>query len=126
MFTRLFTEPDGTTTVVDYLTPDLIRAPYAASRTTKTIVHELLQSNATRVTHIPTSGRAGIFVAVFTEQEAATAALDWFTGPYLYLLVKAGASAAQTLFAVAGGELTIRQNLTGSWDVEIPYREVIE
>lgn len=125
MFTRLLAEPDGQTSVVDQLIPAIVKAPYSATRATRTIVHELLQSNATRVTHVPTSGRVGTFVAVFEAQEAAADALEWFTGPYLYLLEKEGASAAQTLFAVAGGELTIRQNLEGSWDVEIPYQEVL-
>ncbi|MFJ4999903.1 hypothetical protein ACIP5T_17255 [Microbacterium sp. NPDC088619] len=126
MFTRLFTEPDGDTTVIDYLTPTLVKGPYFASRSTRTIVHELLQSDVTRVTHLPVRGRAGTFVAVFTTSAAASAALEWFTGPYLYLFTKAGATAAQTLFAVSGGELSIRENADSSWDVEIPYREVIE
>src|SRR5690606_3016218 len=113
-------------TVVDYLTPDSVRAPYVASRATKTIVHELLQSNTTRVTHLPVSGRQGTFTAVFASQDDASAALDWFTGPYLYLFPKYGAVAAETLFAVAGGDLQILQNLDSSWDLIIPYREVVE
>lgn len=126
MFTRLHTQPDGTTTVIDYLTPDSVKAPYTASRAPRTIVHDLLQSEATRVTHLPVSSRTGTFVAVFTDQTAASAALDWFAGPYLYLFTKLGAIAAETLFAVTGGQLEIRQNLDNSWELSIPYREVIE
>jgi hypothetical protein len=126
MFTRLVIDANGETTVIDYLTPASIKAPYVASRGTKTIVHDLLQSEANRVTHLPASSRTGIFAAVFATQEDASAALDWFTGPYLYLLTKYGASAAETLFAVAGGSLQITQNLDGSWELSIPYREVIE
>lgn len=126
MFTRLFTAPDGDTTVIDHLTPTLVKGPYFASRSTRTVVHDLLQSNATRVTHLPVRGRSGTFTAVFDTQAAASAALEWFAGAYLYLFTKAGAPAAETLFAVSGGELAIRQNADSSWDVEIPYREVIE
>lgn len=126
MFTRILIDANGITTVIDYLTPDGVKAPYAATRSTRTIVHDLLQSEATRVTHLPTRSRAGTFVAVFTTQDAARAALDWFTGPYLYLFTKLDAQAAETLFAVAEGELGIQQNLDSSWDVTIPYREVVE
>lgn len=126
MFTRILIDADGITTVVDYLTPDSVKAPYAATRSPRTIVHDLLQSEATRVTYLPTQSRIGTFVAVFDGQDAARSALDWFTGPYLYLFTKLGAQAAETLFAVAGGILQIRQNLDSSWELEIPYREVIE
>ncbi len=127
MFTRLYTQPDGETTVVDYLEPDGVKGPYTASRRTKTIVHELLQSNVTRVSHLPVSGRTGTFEAVFADEGAASDALDWFSGPYLYLFTKFGADAAQTLFAVAGGDLQILHNQPdGSWSVTIPYQEVIE
>lgn len=126
MFTRLIIDADGDTTVGGYLTPTLVKGPYFASRSSRTIVHELLQSDVTRVTHLPVRGRSGTFVAVFDTSDAASAAFEWFTGAYLYLFTKAGAAAAQTLFAVSGGDLTIRQNVDSSWDVEIPYREVIE
>lgn len=126
MFTRLYHRPDGETTVVDYLTPVSVRAPYAATRDTRTVVHDLLQSTSTRVTHLPASSRKGAFVAVFATQEAAIDALDWFSGPYLYLFTKLGAIAAETLFAVSGGGLEIRQNLDSSWDLTIPYKEVVE
>lgn len=126
MFTRLITTPDGGATAVDYLNPTAVKAPYSATRATRTVVHDLLQSHTTRVTHLPVSGRAGTFEAVFDTQEAARAALDWFTGPYLYLYEKLGAIAAETLFAVAGGDLEIRQNLDSSWELTIPYQEVVE
>ena len=126
MFTRLLIQPDGSTTVVDYLTPTSVRAPYTATRATRTIVHELLQSNATRITHVPAGGRSGTWVAVFDTQDAAAAALDWFTGGYLYLFTKLGALAAETLFVVSGGDLAIQQNLDSSWELHVPYREVIE
>ncbi len=126
MFTRLIEQPNGEHTAVDYLTPSLVKGPYVASRDTKTIVHELLQSPATRVTHLPVSGRAGTFVTVFSTQEQASAALEWFSGPHLYLFTKLGAIAAETLFAVSGGMLEIQQQLDGSWWVTVPYREVIE
>lgn len=126
MFTRMFHNPDGTTTVVDYLTPDSVKAPYSATRTPRTLVHDLLQSDATRVTYLPVSSRQGAYTAVFAAQEDAYSALEWFTGPYLYLFTKLGASAAEALFAVTGGELEIRQNLDSSWELTIPYKEVIE
>lgn len=126
MFSKLTKNSSGGTVVVGYLTPDSVRGPYTASRGTQTIVHQLLQSPATRVTHMPTMSRMGTFTAVFAQQPAASAALEWFTGPYLYLFTKLGATAAQTLFAVTGGPLQIQQVDSGEWNVDIPYREVIE
>lgn len=129
MFTRLIIDANGETlppTDADYLNPISVKAPYAATRTPRTIVHELLQSSTTRTTHRPVSSRTGVFVAVFAVQEEAVAALEWFAGPYLYLLTRAGAIAAETLFAVTGGDLEIRQSPDSSWELTIPYREVIE
>lgn len=126
MFTRLIIDAAGDSTVIDYLDPVSVKGPYWATRVTRTIVHDLLQSSTTRTTHLPVASRKGSFVAVFESQEDASAALEWFAGPYLYLLTRSGAIAAETLFAVTGGELEVLQNLDGSWDVTIPYKEVVE
>lgn len=120
----MFTKLNGDT-VVSTLTPTAVRGPYSTSRRARTIVHELLQSNATRVTHLPTGSCRGSFVAVFADQATASAAVDWFTGPYLYSFTQAGATAATTLFAVTDGDLALQEHAVGVWDLTIPYREVI-
>lgn len=123
MFARLYADPVGG--VTEYLTPVSVKAPYSATRAANTIVHELLQSSTTRITYLPTSSRSGTYAAVFADQQAASAALHWFTGPYLYQYTPINAPAAETLFVVTG-TLELRQNLDSSWEISIPYREVIE
>ena len=130
----------------DTLTPTLVFGPFEVEREVRNISRELLHSNYTVSTFVPTVHRTGEFQCLFTTHAEAKAAAEWFTAASLFVYEGAATTAGdlivdefgyvvpaepgdldtsfETQFIVWGGALSIRQNQL--WELTVPYKEIVE
>lgn len=110
---------------VDQVAPLKVLAPWIRGRRTRTIRHELMQSETVRVTFVPPVPAAGEFDALFPDVAAAKAAYDWFVQRREFYLEETALPAVPARFVVAGGELVLAQDEQSPhrWHVRIPWQE---
>ncbi|ALJ20321.1 hypothetical protein [Microbacterium sp. No. 7] len=118
-------------TITCHTTPEAARtglfveAPWTSARDTRSVAHQLLESSKNLFTLLPPGPRAGTILIRCTSSADAHDIADFLAAPAEYTLTTTPAEAGGR-FVVTGGQITITQELTGSWAVRAPWKEVLE
>jgi len=106
------------------ITPTVVDG-YRATRTPRTILHEILGREDDSVTFRPASLRKGTLSLVFASEAAARTAAEILAIPQVLTLSDPDITIAMT-FVVADGDFGIEldDQTRGVWILSVPFREI--
>jgi hypothetical protein len=108
----------------DQLTPVAIEAPWTSARATRTIAHQLLESETAVYTLRHPGPRTGSMLLHFASSADAHAAAEFFSTPAEFDLFPVDPPELAARFVVVGGSIPVTQTAV-DWTVTLPWSEVL-